>query len=294
MGINPAYVEAGELMQLLMATNWVRDYIPFYAELIAPLSDLLRTALAKLPKRTKAAASRVSLAKLGWNCTLEQAFNALKAAVANSTTVAFPDLNMRLCLFTDASDTHWAATLTQVPASHEKRDLSTVSDWGHQPLAFLSGAFKGASLRWSTCEKEAFAIVEASKKLAHFLITEHGFGIYIDHRNLQYILDPAGRTGGVTKPLADRLERWGIYLNTFQYRIHHVRGEENVWADLLSRWAAESVEILKARERLKAVRMRVRGGRVSVLENIRPRPGPALKKSWGPNKKNRNTQVRVY
>ena len=62
-----------------MATNWVRDYIPFYAELIAPLSDLLRKALAKLPKRTKAAASRVSLAKLGWNCTLEQAFNALKA-----------------------------------------------------------------------------------------------------------------------------------------------------------------------------------------------------------------------
>jgi hypothetical protein len=47
-----------------------------------------------------------------------------------------------MCLFTDASDTHWSGVLTQVP-DYQMNEL--VEDQTHHPLAFGSGAFKGAA-----------------------------------------------------------------------------------------------------------------------------------------------------
>ena len=40
------------------------------------------------------------------------------------------------------------------------------------------------------------------------------------------------------KQSAERLIRWGIELRDYNYIIHHIPGEENHWADLLSRWGA--------------------------------------------------------
>ena len=40
------------------------------------------------------------------------------------------------------------------------------------------------------------------------------------------------------KPQADRLERWAMFLRAFSYEIFHINGEDNVWADMLSRWGA--------------------------------------------------------
>lgn len=36
--------------------------------------------------------------------------------------------------------------------------------------------------------------------------------------------------------LADKLARWAVVLSSFNYAIHHVPGDANVWGDLLSRW----------------------------------------------------------
>jgi hypothetical protein len=280
--INPAYVDsvrnmkppttAGELLSTLAAANWVRDYIPAYAEVIAPLQTLLTSGMSGLPRRTKAAASKVSLDKIGWDVRHNAAFNDLKAAIVNATTVALQDPEQRLCLFTDASDFHWGAILTQVPVADRYGDKQ-VSEWRHTPLAFLSGSFKGASLRWATPDKEGYAVVEACKRLAHMLYVTDGFTIYTDHRNLQYIYNPAGRGGVVPKPTADRLERWALYLRTFEYTIAHIAGEDNVWADLLSRWAHGTQEALTARRSLRSARMRLRGGRISNLSNLQATDG---------------------
>ena len=42
----------------------------------------------------------------------------------------------------------------------------------------------------------------------------------------------------VAKPQADRLERWAMFLRCFTYKVRHIAGEANVWADMLSRWGA--------------------------------------------------------
>lgn len=45
---------------------------------------------------------------------------------------------------------------------------------GHEPLAFLSGAFRGAPSRWPIIEKEGFAIVETVTRLEYLLMRPGG------------------------------------------------------------------------------------------------------------------------
>ncbi|OWZ13085.1 hypothetical protein PHMEG_00013655 [Phytophthora megakarya] len=35
---------------------------------------------------------------------------------------------------------------------------------------------------------------------------------------------------------ADKLQRWAMVLTVYRYVIEHISGENNVWADILSRW----------------------------------------------------------
>ena len=94
-------------------------------------------------------------------------------------------------------------------------------DQDHEPLAFISGAFKGASLRWSTVEKEGYAIVASCKRLDYLLQRPGGFTICTDHRNLQYIFG-VGPSLKQPRYLADKLARWAVALSCFTYQIRHI------------------------------------------------------------------------
>jgi RNase H-like domain found in reverse transcriptase len=79
-----------------------------------------------------------------------------------SMTLAFPDPDKRICVLADASDRFYASLVTQI--DEEQLDLP-MAEQDHQPLAFLSGEFKGAQLRWTVPEKEGFAIVDTVTKV---------------------------------------------------------------------------------------------------------------------------------
>ena len=51
----------------------------------------------------------------------------------------------------DASDYAHGAYLCQI------RPTTETSEQTEEPIRFLSGSFRGAQMRWSTIEKEAFA-----------------------------------------------------------------------------------------------------------------------------------------
>jgi hypothetical protein len=82
--------------------------------------------------------------------------------------------------------------------------------------------------------------VEAIGRLRHFLLREKGFVIFTDHRNLVYILDPSARANETRRHVCDRLERWSTKLLAYKYKICHIAGADNVWTDLLTRWAQPS------------------------------------------------------
>jgi RNase H-like domain found in reverse transcriptase/Integrase zinc binding domain len=156
----------------------------------------------------------------------------------NASTLAQPWDDMRFCVFTDASQNVWSAVVTQVPPEDLDNPLA---DQRHEPLAFISGAFKGASSRWPIVEKEAFAIVETTDRLEYFLLHPNGFSLLCDHRNLQYIFDPLTTNNGIARHSASKMFRWALMLSGFRYAIEFLPGDCNIWADLMTRWGAPGV-----------------------------------------------------
>ena len=146
----------------------MRNAIPSYAELVAPLDALMEHVYAQTGGRSKCRVSKVPIAS-AWGAEHDAAFAAIKQQLARSTELSHPKQNSSLCLFTDASDTHWAAVLSQVPEEDIKKD---VHQQNHKPLSFLSGAFSGSSRSESVPEKEAFPIIEAMSRL------DYGGNIY--------------------------------------------------------------------------------------------------------------------
>ena len=259
----PEPTNAGELQQFLAAANWVRSMVPEFARIVLPLQNLLNAALKLTKRRNQKQAARINLVEHGWLTAHSEAFTALKTALSQCVTNAHPDSSKEFCLWTDASADSWGAVLTQVPAHEFHDDSLDWNSWSHEPLAFLSGVFRGSELRWAIPDKEAFAIFNSCKRLAYLLVRQRGFHVFTDHRNLVYIFNPLGSNTHLGKPAADRLERWSLTLRAFDFTIQHMPGDQNNWADLLSRWGNPAVkERMATVERLHAAVLRVRRDRV--------------------------------
>ena len=106
-------------------------------------------------------------------------------------------------MFPDASECYWGRFVTQVPDAEMDLNLP-VDDMTQEPLAFLSGTFKGSQMRWATIEKEGFAIVSTFRRLEPS--GWYGVQIFTDHRNLAYSFDPEACVTSVSKALAQRVE----------------------------------------------------------------------------------------
>lgn len=154
---NLSQLETGaELQQFVCAMQWMRMGIPEFSSLVRPLAELLEIVYGRVGKRTRLAAGRVNLLSVGWCTDHEDASLRCKEALENQVTLAHVDIDKRLCVYTDASECFWSGLVTQIPME----DLSKLCyEQRHEPLAFLSGHFSDSSLRWSTIEKEAYAIM---------------------------------------------------------------------------------------------------------------------------------------
>jgi hypothetical protein len=204
----------------------MRSSIPRYNKLIDPLRQLLDIAAKSAGSSKKTALTRVALSKVVWSADHSACFEGVKRALINLVTLSHPRGGMVVCLFTDASDPFWGAVATQVPPD----DLNLpLDEQRHKSLAFLSGTFSGASARWPIVEKEAFAIVESSKRLDYLLVRPNGFRLFTDHRNLVYMSNPSGSNSNMAKYQADKLQRWALVMSTFPYTIECVSGDANVW-----------------------------------------------------------------
>jgi RNase H-like domain found in reverse transcriptase/Reverse transcriptase (RNA-dependent DNA polymerase)/Integrase core domain/Integrase zinc binding domain/Chromo (CHRromatin Organisation MOdifier) domain len=225
-----------DLQQFVCALNWMRTAIPMFSTLIAPLQDLLEHVYAYAgSKRTRTAAAKVLLSDVGWDASHSAVFQACQTALINSVTLAHLSPDQRVCLYTDASNDFWSAIITQVPPTD--LDLSPC-DQRHAPLAFLSGKFTGPMKRWPIIEKEAYAILTSCERMAWLLQRPEGFSLYTDHRNLVYVFNPYGAPSHLSAHTAAKLIRWALKLSAYRYTIEFVPGSDNVWSDMLTRWAS--------------------------------------------------------
>ena len=235
-----------ELQQLLCATNWMRNAFPNYSKVVAPLHQLMETIYSLAKSHTKRAVRRSRLDEL-WGGEHSEPFEMVKNQLAATVKLSHPNPNCRLCLFTDAFNSHWASILTQTPS---KLRFKPIDGQQLEPLCFLPGTFTGSSMNWSVPEKGGCAVVESMGRL-NYLVSGRVIYIFTDNANLVYLYNPYGRNPSIPIHTASKLTRWALKLNAYRFVIEHLPGVRKVWADMLTRWAVQPRSASKSTNQLK-------------------------------------------
>ena len=192
-----------DLQAFLGLINYFRDHIPDMTSHEKPLRALIDTS----KKNTT----------LTWHPLAVEKFHTARDIVARCPALFFVDANATIVVMTDASDYGVGAYIFQIIDGKEK------------PIIFFSKALHGAELNWATIEKEAYAIFLTLSKFGH-LLRDNKFLLKTDHKNLTYI--NAGSS--------QKVRRWGIAMQEYDFIIEHVPGKDNFVADSLSRLVANN------------------------------------------------------
>ncbi|GJP42786.1 hypothetical protein CLOM_g2319 [Closterium sp. NIES-68] len=186
-----------ELQQFLGFAIYCNRFVPQYAKIAAPLTNLLK---------------KNTLYK--WEPKHQETVEQLKQALMSAPVLILPDPERDYVIKADASDQTVGAVLMQDQGN------------GLQPIAYLSKKLHGAELNYPIHDKEALAIIIAFKMWRYYLEGRKTI-VYTDHCSLKYLK---------TQPsLSRRQVRWIDFLEThFHYDIVYKPGHKNT-ADALSR-----------------------------------------------------------
>lgn len=198
---------AKELRSFLGLASYFRDHIQNLATIAKPLQDML----VNYEKRKK----------LLWTQESERAFLDIKAAIRRCPKLFFMNDDDPVFLHTDASDYGIGGYVFQI------------IDGKECPVAFMSKTLSAEEVKWSTIEKECYAIVFSLRKF-EYLLRDRPFTLRTDHENLTYINDPP----------SPKVRRWKIAIQEHDFHIEHIDGEKNIVADGLSRLLPITGEVL--------------------------------------------------
>ena len=196
-----------QVRSLLGLLSFYRRYIPGFASVAAPLTDLTKE-------------SGRSCRSIHWTPDCASALQEIQDILSRKPVLLLPRLDLPFVLQTDASSTGLGAVL-----------LQEFEDSLH-PVCFASRKLLDREKRYSTIERECLAIVWAVHKFVRFLWGVR-FVLQTDHRPLTYL-----RTSNFKN---SRIMRWALSLQEFSFEVLPVSGRANVFADLLSRSAVDQV-----------------------------------------------------
>ena len=196
------------------------------------LRDVLEEAYVRPGKRTRKSIQKITLSQLSWGPANVATFHSLQEQLRQSVTLSHRISDQALCAYTDASDKHWAAVVTQFTL--QELDKSS-EEQTHEQLSFLSSSFKDSQTNWTTFEKEANAIFQTFHKLDYLFSCEEMTHIFTDHPNLLFLYSPLALEPGLGRHIVSKVQRWGLFLAKFEYTIEHVDGEKSIMANMMTR-----------------------------------------------------------
>ena len=204
-----------QVRSFIGACQFYRKFIQKFSKIARPLFDLMS------PKT-----------KFVWSDECTVAFDKLKNALTSEDLLLYPDFEKRFHLSTDASDVAIGATLSQYDENNVLR-----------PVAYAGRALKPAEKNYAVSDRELLAVVWACQHFRVYLESAE-FDLATDNASITFLMKQ--------KHVLQRLIRWQIILNEFQFKIKHIKGRLNVLPDLLSRREYEYTST-KADEKLDEV-----------------------------------------
>ncbi len=226
----PEPKDADELRKFLGFASYYRKFVPKFANIAKPLTDLLPPTARKKRKGK----TTVKTAK-PWQWCSDQvsAFEQLKTRLTSTPILGYPDYSQPFELHTDASIVGLGAVLYQSQEgvlkviSYASRSLNRAEqNYPAHKLEFLA-------LKWSVTDK------------FHDYLYGHQFTVMTDNNPLTYVLSTArlDATG----------HRWLASLASYNFEIKYRAGSLNADADALSRLPGVNTQNTITQEMISAI-----------------------------------------
>ena len=194
-----------DIERFLGFTNYLRDHIPHYAHLAAPLE-----------------ANR-KVKKLSWTMQLHKSFSKLKAAIQSAPVLHAPLPGVEFCIATDASQSGVGWALYQVdPVTSKERYI-----------LFGAKALNKSQRNYGATRRELLAIVTALPACLMYIHGQH-FRLYTDHKALTYMF--------TQKHMNYMLLNWMDILFDYDFTVIHRPGIQMILPDALSRLFTDDAE----------------------------------------------------
>ena len=197
-----------EVKQFLGLIGYYRKFVPRFADVARPLTNLTRLDQP-----------------FEWSDKCQASFELLKEALIKEPILRFPDPNKPYTLYTDASKYAWSCVLTQ----QYIHDMDNKQIVVNHPITYVSGLFKGSQLNWAALTKEAYAIYMSIKKLTYYL-EDAEITLRSDHLPLKRFLQ--------RNTLNTKVNNWAVEISPFKITFEYIKGIKNTLADTMSRLVA--------------------------------------------------------
>jgi hypothetical protein len=173
----------------------------FYRKFIQNFSGISAAMMDTVKKRHKI---------FQWTAEAERSFNLLRQKIIEQPVLVLPDFQKTFQVKCDVSGYAVGGVLSQ----------------DDRPVAYYSEKLEDAKLKYSTYDKEFYAVIQALKKWRHYLIPKE-FVLYSDNHALQFVSQQ--------EKLNQKHAKWVEYMENFTFVIKHISGTANKVADALSR-----------------------------------------------------------
>lgn len=194
-----------EIKRFLGLLGYYRRFIKDFATITKPMT----AALKDDPKITHESPEFIT------------SFETCRTLLCNSPILQYPDFEKPFFVTTDCSNVAAGAVLSQ---NVQGNDL---------PVAYASKTLSEAERRYSTIEKELFAIIFALKTFRPYLYGRK-FTLFTDHRPLQWLFS--------LKDPNSKLYKWRVKISDYNFSILYKPGRSNYVADALSRIELNNLE----------------------------------------------------
>ena len=147
--------------------------------------------------------------KFVWTKVTAKAFNEVKQKMTKAPIMRLPDFTKPFEVECDVSGIGIRGVLSQE----------------RHPIAYFSEKLNDAKQKYSTYDKEFYAIIQALWHWRHYLLSQE-FVIYSDHEALRYLHSQ--------KKMNFRHGNWVEFLQRYHFVVKHKAGVENKAANALS------------------------------------------------------------
>lgn len=131
-----------EIQAFLGKINFLRGFIPNYAEIVKDITDMLRKDH-----------------EVKWTVSSRHAFDYIKKAISEAPTLANPNYTKPFNIFSFASETTLGVVLLQK------------NEYFHgQPISLFSKVMRDAKLKYDIIVKQAYALIQALKSLRMYVL----------------------------------------------------------------------------------------------------------------------------